>query len=39
MEAEEAKFDAMLQPLQSTDPFLYNKLIAAAKTARQQAKS
>ncbi len=28
MEAEEAAFDAMPQPLQSTDPVLYNKLIA-----------
>ena len=38
MEIEEAAFDAMPQPLQSTDPVLYNKLIAA-KTARQQVKS
>ncbi|MEG3844991.1 DUF433 domain-containing protein [Microcoleus sp. herbarium14] len=38
MEVEEAAFDAMPQPLQSTDPVLYNKLIAA-KTARQQVKS
>jgi uncharacterized protein (DUF433 family) len=33
--AEEEAFDAMPQPLQSTDPVLYNKLIAA-KTARRQ---
>ncbi len=33
LEAEEAAFDAMPQPLQSTDPVLYNKLIAA-KTAQ-----
>ncbi len=31
--AEEAAFDAMPQPLQSTDPTLYNKLMAA-KAAR-----
>ncbi len=27
--AEEAEFDAMLQPLQATDPSLYSKLILA----------
>lgn len=31
--AEEEAFDAMPQPLQATDPVLYNKLIAA-KTAK-----
>ena len=36
--AEEAAFDAMPQPLQSTDPALYDKLMAA-KTARQQVNS
>jgi uncharacterized protein (DUF433 family) len=36
--AEEAAFDAMPQPLQTTDPDLYNKLIAA-KAARQQVES
>ena len=29
LEAEEVAFDAMPQPLQTTDPILYNKLIAA----------
>jgi len=33
--AEETAFDAMPQPLQTTDPALYNKLMAA-KAARQQ---
>lgn len=33
--AEEAAFDAMSQPLQSSDPALYNKLMEA-KTARSQ---
>jgi uncharacterized protein (DUF433 family) len=33
--AEEAKFDAMPQPLQTADPALYNKLITA-KAARRQ---
>jgi uncharacterized protein (DUF433 family) len=33
--AEEAAFDAMPQPLQTIDPALYNKLMAA-KAARQQ---
>ena len=33
--AEEEAFDSMPQPLQSTDPDLYNKLMAA-KVARQQ---
>ncbi|NJM72208.1 MAG: DUF433 domain-containing protein [Scytonema sp. RU_4_4] len=32
--AEEAAFDAMPQPLQTTDPALYNKLMAA-KAARK----
>lgn len=32
---EEATFDAMPQPLQTTDPTLYHKLMAA-KTAQQQ---
>ncbi|MBW4685778.1 MAG: DUF433 domain-containing protein [Komarekiella atlantica HA4396-MV6] len=32
---EEAAFDAMPQPLQTSDPDLYNKLMAA-KTVRQQ---
>lgn len=36
--AEEAAFDAMPQPLQSTDPALYDKLMAA-KTVRQQVNS
>ena len=36
--AEEAAFDAMLQPLPTSDPALYNKLIAA-KAARQQVRS
>lgn len=35
--SEEAEFDAMPQPLESTDPELYNKLIAA-KSAKQQVK-
>lgn len=34
LEAEEAAFDSMPQPLQISDPTLYNKLMAA-KTARQ----
>jgi uncharacterized protein (DUF433 family) len=33
--AEEEAFDAMPQPLQITDPVLYNKLMAA-KAAKQQ---
>jgi uncharacterized protein (DUF433 family) len=33
--AEEAAFDAMPQPLQTTDPGFYSKLMAA-KAARQQ---
>ncbi|MBD2497861.1 DUF433 domain-containing protein [Nostoc sp. FACHB-280] len=33
--AEEAAFDSMPQPLQASNPDLYNKLIAA-KVARQQ---
>lgn len=33
---EEKAFDAMPQPLQTTDPVLYNKLMAA-KAAKQQA--
>ena len=36
--AEEAAFDAVPQPIQTTDPALYNKLIAA-KAARQQVGS
>ncbi|MDZ7962383.1 MAG: DUF433 domain-containing protein [Aulosira sp. DedQUE10] len=36
--AEEAAFDAMPQPLQTTDPALYNKLMVV-KTARQQVES
>ncbi len=36
--AEEKAFDAMPQPLQTTDPALYNKLIAA-KAARQEINS
>jgi uncharacterized protein (DUF433 family) len=36
--AEEAAFDTMPQPLQTTDPALYNKLMAA-KAARQQVES
>ena len=36
--AEEAAFDAIPQPLQTSDPALYNKLIAA-KAARQQVGS
>lgn len=34
--AEEAEFDAMPQPLQATDPALYNKLMAA-KAERQKS--
>jgi uncharacterized protein (DUF433 family) len=36
--AEEIAFDAMPQPLQTTDPALYSKL-RAAKAARQQVES
>lgn len=36
--AEEVAFDAMPQPLKTTDPALYNKLIAA-KSASQRAGS
>jgi uncharacterized protein (DUF433 family) len=36
--AEEEAFDAMPQPLQTTDPALYNKLMAA-KVAKQQVGS
>lgn len=36
--AEEAAFDAMPQPLQTTDPALYRKLMAA-KAAERQAGS
>jgi hypothetical protein len=36
--AEEAAFDAMPQPLQTSDPVLYNKLMVA-KAARQQVGS
>jgi uncharacterized protein (DUF433 family) len=36
--AEEEAFDAMPQPLQTTDPVLYNRLLAA-KAARQQVQS
>jgi uncharacterized protein (DUF433 family) len=36
--AEEAAFEAMPQPLQSSDPALYNKLMEA-KAARAQVKS
>lgn len=36
--AEETAFDAMPQPLQTTDPGLYSKLMAA-KAARQQVGS
>ncbi|QSJ17960.1 DUF433 domain-containing protein [Nostoc sp. UHCC 0702] len=36
--AEEAAFDTMPQPLQTADPALYNKLMAA-KAARQQVES
>lgn len=36
--AEEAAFDAMPQPLQTTDPALYSKLMAA-KAARRQVES
>ncbi len=35
LEAEEIAFDIMPQPLQTTDPDLYNKLMAA-KAAKQQ---
>jgi uncharacterized protein (DUF433 family) len=35
---EEAAFDAMPQPLQTTDPALYDKLIAA-KSVRHQVES
>ena len=35
--AEEVAFDTMPQPLQLTDPDLYNKLVAA-KATRQRAK-
>ncbi|WP_096599401.1 DUF433 domain-containing protein [Calothrix sp. NIES-2100] len=35
---EEAAFDAMPQPIQTTDPALYNKLLVA-KTAKEQAGS
>jgi uncharacterized protein (DUF433 family) len=35
---EEAAFDAMPQPLQTSDPALYNKLMVA-KAARQQVRS
>jgi uncharacterized protein (DUF433 family) len=33
--AEEAAFDAMPQPLQTTDPVLYNKLMVAKAASRQ----
>lgn len=36
--AEESAFDAMPQPLQTADPTLYNKLMAA-KVARQRGDS
>jgi uncharacterized protein (DUF433 family) len=36
--AEEEAFDAMPQPLQTADPALYSKLMAA-KTAREQVES
>lgn len=36
--AEEKAFDTMPQPLQTTDPVLYNKLMAA-KAAKQQVES
>ena len=36
--AEEVAFDAMPQPLQTSDPVLYSKLMAA-KTAGRQAES
>ncbi|MCF4967595.1 DUF433 domain-containing protein [Nostoc sp. CMAA1605] len=36
LEAEETAFDAMPQPLKTTDPVLYNKLIAA-KSISQKA--
>jgi hypothetical protein len=35
---EEKAFDTMPQPLHTTDPALYNKLMAA-KAAKQQAES
>jgi uncharacterized protein (DUF433 family) len=35
---EEKAFDAMPQPLQTTDPVLYNKLMAA-KAAKQQVET
>lgn len=38
LRAEEAAFDAMPQPLQTSDPALYNKLMAA-KTAKQRVES
>ena len=38
LSAEEVAFDAMPQPLQTTDPALYNKLMAA-KSASQQVGS
>ncbi len=38
LEAEEAAFDTIPQPLQTTDPALYNKLMAA-KAARRQVES
>lgn len=37
LKAEEEAFDAMPQPLQTNNPALYNKLMAA-KAARQQRK-
>lgn len=36
--AEQSAFDAMPQPLQASDPGLYNKLLAA-KTSQQQVNS
>jgi uncharacterized protein (DUF433 family) len=38
LEAEEAAFDTMPQPLETADPDLYNKLMAA-KVARRQVES
>ncbi|MBG1268344.1 DUF433 domain-containing protein [Nostoc sp. WHI] len=38
LEAESAAFDTMSQPVQTADPALYNKLMAA-KAARQQVES
>ncbi|QYO62308.1 DUF433 domain-containing protein [Leptolyngbya sp. 7M] len=38
LEDEEKAFDAMPQPLQSTDPVLYNKLMAA-KAAKHRTES